>query len=87
MSLLIKWAETFEKQAADNNGFGTWMDGPDWLAIANDMRIDADEYVCHDVSKTLGRWTCSECGKSISVALTDEPPRYCAGCGRKVVDA
>lgn len=39
---------------------------------------------CHDVSKTFGRWQCSECKRSISVALTDEPPRYCAGCGREV---
>lgn len=40
---------------------------------------------CHDVSKTFGRWQCSNCGRSISIALTDDPPCYCAGCGFKVV--
>jgi hypothetical protein len=42
---------------------------------------------CHDVSKTFGRWACSECGRAISLALTDEPPRFCCGCGRRVVGA
>lgn len=41
---------------------------------------------CHDVSRTFGRWQCSECGRAISVALTDDPPRYCVGCGFRVVD-
>lgn len=40
---------------------------------------------CRDVSRTHGRWTCSECGRSMAVALTDEPPKFCPNCGRRVV--
>ena len=56
--------------------------------ITGDSKIDGEgeDGTCHDVSNTLGRWKCSRCGKAISVALTDLPPRFCAGCGRRVIE-
>lgn len=40
---LRTWAKVFEEYAARNNGFGASLSGEDFLSIANEMRMDADE--------------------------------------------
>lgn len=52
---LREWAKTFEGYASQNNGLGVWFDGEDLLAIANDMRIDADKV---DVEHHCRMWQC-----------------------------
>lgn len=41
-ALIRRYAETFQEWAAENNGRGRQMDGPDWLDLANDLLIDMD---------------------------------------------
>ena len=38
--LVNSYADLFEKEAATNNGYGPYYSGEDWLALANDMRIE-----------------------------------------------
>lgn len=38
--LVNSYADLFEKEAAANNGNGPYYSGEDWLALANDMRIE-----------------------------------------------
>lgn len=37
------YAKLFEKYAANNNGMGVILAGEDCLALANEMRMDADD--------------------------------------------
>ena len=46
--LLRSYANSFEKDAAMNNGYGPFYSGEDWLALANEMRIDLAE-VCGEL--------------------------------------
>ena len=41
--LFERFADSFEKDAAMNNGNGPYCIGEDWLALANDMRIELAE--------------------------------------------
>lgn len=38
--IILRYADMFDRWAAENDGRGSWMDAVDWLALANDMRID-----------------------------------------------
>lgn len=41
--LVNSYADSFERDAAINNGCGPYYSGEDWLALANDMRIELAE--------------------------------------------
>lgn len=41
--LVDSYANMFDRWAAENNGNGPYFSGEDWLALANDMRIDLAE--------------------------------------------
>lgn len=41
-SVLGSYAKTFESWAAENNGNGRYIDGPDWLELANELRMERD---------------------------------------------
>ena len=38
--VLEAYAKTFDGWAAENNGGGRQMDGPDWLELANELRME-----------------------------------------------
>ena len=40
--VLESYAKTFDGWAAENNGGGRQMDGPDWLELANELRMERD---------------------------------------------
>lgn len=40
--VLESYAKAFEGWAAENNGSGRHMDGPDWLELANELRMERD---------------------------------------------
>jgi hypothetical protein len=40
LELVNSYADLFEKEAAKNNGRGPYYSGEDWLAMANDMRVE-----------------------------------------------
>ena len=40
--VLEAYAKTFDGWAAENNGGGRQMDGPDWLELANELRMERD---------------------------------------------
>ena len=40
--VLESYAKTFDGWAAENNGGGRQMDGPDWLELANELRMESD---------------------------------------------
>lgn len=40
--VLDSYAKAFESWAGENNGSGRYMDGPDWLELANEMRMERD---------------------------------------------
>lgn len=41
--LVNSYADLFDRYAAMNNGCGPYYSGEDWLALANDMRIELAE--------------------------------------------
>ena len=41
--LVIAYADSFETNAALNNGEGPYYSGEDWLGLANDMRLELAE--------------------------------------------
>lgn len=41
-SVLASYAKTFESWAAENNGDGRYMEGTDWLELANELRMERD---------------------------------------------
>lgn len=40
--MLESYAKAFVGYAAENNGNGRWMEGPDWLELANELRMEMD---------------------------------------------
>lgn len=40
--VLGSYAKTFESWAAENNGNGRYMEGTDWLELANELRMERD---------------------------------------------
>lgn len=41
--LINRWADAFDRWAAENGGGGRYFDGSDWLGLANDIRYDLAE--------------------------------------------
>lgn len=41
--VLDSYAKAFEDWAKENGGSGRWMDGPDWLELANELRMGCDD--------------------------------------------
>ena len=54
---LHDYAKLFEKYAANNGGAGAILAGEDCLALANEMRMDADDI---DAENAKLRESCSE---------------------------
>lgn len=59
---LHDYAKLFEKYAANNGGTGAILAGEDCLALANEMRMDADDIDAENAKlRELVQYICDEC--------------------------
>lgn len=59
---LHDYAKLFEKYAANNGGTGAILAGEDCLALASEMRMDADDIDAENAKlRELVQYICDEC--------------------------